>query len=809
MTTALLTASAPTSAQTDEPPADPILWSAGDIGTCNTDSDEQTATLLDGTDGTVATLGDTVYESGTAREFTECYDPTWGRHKDRTRPAVGNHEYKTPGATGYYDYFGAAAGDPDKGYYSYDIGAWHIVTLNSNIPMGVGSAQLAWLEADLAANPATCTAATYHHPLFSSGSHGSDSRSLDVWRSLYTAGVDLVLNGHEHNYERFAPQDPMGGADPTGIPQFIVGTGGVARRPVGPPAPNSVIANSASWGVLKLTLRDAAFDWEFVGVPGATLNDSGTASCHAEGRELPGGGVHASDSFSRSIPSGYGAAETGGSYTHSSSPSSFTVTGTTGTLNLAPGATRGAYLRATSAHDVDLKVSVSADQPSTGGGQSAFVTARRQSAGQEYRGRARITSSGSVYVRASRISGSGAESFLGAEVRVTGLTAAAGSAIWLRAQMTGANPTTVRVRAWAAGTPEPTTWSFTAVDSTPELQGSGRVGLRAFVSSTATPAATVFSFDDFSAVEVVPTPNEPPTASFTGQCDALACSLDGTVSSDPEGALVRYDWDFGDGSSATGAAVTHRYAVAGQWQVTLTVTDAAGATASTTRVAPARDPVYPAFDSFSRTVVDRWGSADQGGTYTHLGSRSAFDVTGSQGTVTLSPGGSRGAFLGTTSVQDVDASAQVAVDRAPTGGGSYLSLTARRQSTGAEYRARLRLAADGTVLVRIARTSDTGAETQIGSERQVTGLTVGPGVPLALRFETSGANPTTLRVRAWVAGQPEPATWPLSVSDSTAALQATGAVGMRASVSSSADPGSTVFSVDDLRYRAVDRRPVT
>jgi len=263
-----------------EPIPDAVLLAVGDIGTCDTEGDEQTARLLDGLEGTIATLGDTVYESGAPDEFARCYVPTWGRHKNRTRPAPGNHDYLTDDAAGYFEYFGAAAGDPDEGYYSYDLGSWHIIALNSQRSMEEGSDQLAWLEDDLAANQAVCTAAYWHEPLFSSGFHGYDERSLDVWRSLYAAGVDVVLNGHDHNYERFAPQDPEGNADPAGIHEFIVGTGGIDLRPVEAPQPNSEVLDNSSWGVLELTLRSDSFEWEFVGVPDAPLEDTGTASCH-------------------------------------------------------------------------------------------------------------------------------------------------------------------------------------------------------------------------------------------------------------------------------------------------------------------------------------------------------------------------------------------------------------------------------------------------------------------------------------------------------------------------------------------------
>ena len=255
---------------------------AGDISDCGNNNDEATAKLLDNIAGTVFTTGDNVYADGTATEFATCYDPTWGRHKARTRPAAGNHDYHTAGAAGYFGYFGAAAGDPAKGYYSYDLGAWHIIVLNSNVSMSAGSAQDVWLKADLAANTKTCTIAMWHHPRFSSGStHGSDTRLQVLWDDLYNAGAELALTGHEHNYERFAPQTSTGTADPArGIREFVVGTGGASSYSFGTPLPNSEVRSTGTFGVLKLTLSDGAYTWEFVPVAGKTFTDRGSGTCH-------------------------------------------------------------------------------------------------------------------------------------------------------------------------------------------------------------------------------------------------------------------------------------------------------------------------------------------------------------------------------------------------------------------------------------------------------------------------------------------------------------------------------------------------
>lgn len=264
---------------------DPVIVAVGDIAGCDYDEDEATAQLVDAIPGTVINLGDSVYPDGTAAQFNDCYDPTWGRHKARTRPAPGNHDYHTENASGYFGYFGAAAGDPTKGYYSYDIGDWHVVVLNSECAAAGGcrgaSPQMLWLQADLAANPSTCTLAYWHHPRFSSSAtHGSNPQYDDFWQALYDAGVDVVLNGHAHVYERFAPQDPNGVADPArGIRQFIVGTGGYGLYTFADPEPNSEVREANTYGVLKMTLHATAYDWEFVPIAGRTFTDSGSTSC--------------------------------------------------------------------------------------------------------------------------------------------------------------------------------------------------------------------------------------------------------------------------------------------------------------------------------------------------------------------------------------------------------------------------------------------------------------------------------------------------------------------------------------------------
>jgi Calcineurin-like phosphoesterase len=263
-----------------------VLVGAGDIADCaNLAGAEATAALLANIPGTVMAVGDLAYPDGTPGNFA-CYDKTWGREKARTRPAVGNHEFHSSGATYYFQYFGDTAGNSSKGYYSYELGTWHIVVLNSECEQvggcEPGSAQEEWLREDLAAHPVACTLAYFHKPLFSSGgTHGNDLMMKALWDALYAAGADVVVNGHDHDYERYAPQTPEGKADAArGIREFVVGTGGKNHRPFGMPGANSEVRNADAFGVLKLTLMNGKYGWEFVAEDGKTFSDAGYGICH-------------------------------------------------------------------------------------------------------------------------------------------------------------------------------------------------------------------------------------------------------------------------------------------------------------------------------------------------------------------------------------------------------------------------------------------------------------------------------------------------------------------------------------------------
>jgi hypothetical protein len=291
---------------TSEAKADPVVGAAGDIacapssssfngglGTATKCRAKYTSDLLVGAGfSAVLPLGDEQYDTGKYSSFLGSYDKSWGRVKSITRPAAGNHEYLTSGASGYFDYFNGpgifsgSAGDRNKGYYSFNVGTWHIIALNSSdhcnyVPCGKGSPQEKWLRADLATHPAVCTLAYWHHPRFNSGHDGNATFMQTIFQDLYSSGADVVLGGHAHDYERFAPQDPNGKLDrPRGIRQFVVGTGGAFFTAFGSPKPNSEVRNGSTYGVLFLTLHPNSYDWRFVHEAGKSFSDSGSQSCH-------------------------------------------------------------------------------------------------------------------------------------------------------------------------------------------------------------------------------------------------------------------------------------------------------------------------------------------------------------------------------------------------------------------------------------------------------------------------------------------------------------------------------------------------
>jgi Calcineurin-like phosphoesterase len=369
---------------------DPVLVGAGDIASCSSTGDEATARLLSGIDGTVATFGDNAYVKGTSDDFANCYEPTWGQFKARTMPSLGNHEYMTAGASAYFDYFSATNGflppaapvpntpanpglTPGAGYYSYDLGSWHIISLNSNCAelvggCDVGSPQEQWLKDDLSTHQSTCVIAYFHHPRFTSGVHDNDLSVAPFWSDLYQAGAEVVLNGHDHSYERFAPQDPSGQADPgQGISEFVVGTGGASFTAFRSVQPNSEVRIANTNGVLKMTLHPEGYEWQFVTAPDGTVADSGSGQCHG----APSATIDTTVTSTTGTTAGTTTGTT--SITTGTTGATGTPTGTTtdGTSGVTTGASTGAATTGdtTSSNDVVIRDTIPRSKvlPDTGG----------------------------------------------------------------------------------------------------------------------------------------------------------------------------------------------------------------------------------------------------------------------------------------------------------------------------------------------------------------------------------------------------------------------------------------------------------
>ena len=263
------------------------LVGAGDIAGCSQERHSSaTAKLLGNIGGSVYTSGDNVQGNGDINEFRNCYDPTWGKYKKRTKPAVGNHEYHTTGARPYFDYFGARAGSPRRGYYSYDLKSWHVVVLNSNCGQvggcESGSRQGRWLRNDLQNNRSRCTLAYFHHPLQATGTNTPSPQVRPFWSMLHDRGADVILSGHAHRYERHAPMTPGGKRSADGIRQFVVGTGGAdgGTEIHENQTPNLQVVEVGTPGVLRLSLRADSYAWKFVPIAGKNFTDSGTDRCH-------------------------------------------------------------------------------------------------------------------------------------------------------------------------------------------------------------------------------------------------------------------------------------------------------------------------------------------------------------------------------------------------------------------------------------------------------------------------------------------------------------------------------------------------
>ncbi|HXG95545.1 MAG TPA: PKD domain-containing protein, partial [Gemmatimonadales bacterium] len=529
---------------TVSPPGTPeIIAGAGNIASCGVDGDEATAVLLDGIPGLVFTLGDNAFPDGSAADYARCYQPSWGRHRDRTRAVQGNHEYHSPGAAPSFAYWGVRAGPAGLGYYSYDVADWHVIVLNDQIAFSTGSTQYQWLQADLAANTARCTIAMWHVPLFlssdDSGYIENPTRRV-LWNALYAAGVDIVLNAQQHHYERFAPQTPAGALDAErGIREFNVGTGGESTAlPTTAIHPNSQV-RSAAFGVLKLTLRDGSYSWEFVPVPGGTFSDAGSGTCGGE------------------APNQAPTANAGGPYAADANVT-FNGTGSSDPDNNLPLTYAWTFGDGTTGSGVSP-----AKTYTTNGTYTATLAVT------DALGLASAPASTSVTIaNIAPTVNAGADTSL-----------VLGSPFQLNATFTDPGGAADAPWAWTV------TWGDGATQ-TGSSAGPGGISTSHTYAAAGTHTVQVNVTDQdggtgvdqatVTVLEPPPPPNQAPTANPGGPYAADATvAFDGTGSRDPDNNLpLSYAWDFGDATTGGGATPGHAYTTAGSYTVTLVVTDA-------------------------------------------------------------------------------------------------------------------------------------------------------------------------------------------------------------------------------------------
>ena len=505
----------------------------------------------------------------------------------------------------------------------------------------------------------------------------------------------------------------------------------------------------------------------------------------------------ATDSFGRTVTSGWGNADSGGAWTVTGGASNFSVGGGVGTIKLAAGSSAAAALASVSSNDTEVRVGVALNVAQTGGGSYVSVVGRRISATSDYRVKLKYASTGVVTEVLEQVTNN-VETALKTVV-VPSVTYTPGMVLNVRLQVTGTSPTTLNSMVWANGTTQPTAWQATATDSTAGLQVAGAVSLIPYLSGSATNAPENVSFSNYWAGPThVSGSNVPPTAAFSSSSSNLVASFNAGASTDSDGTIASYAWTFGDGSTGTGVTPTHTYATGNTYSVTLTVTDNQGATGTVTNpiTVTAQGGITPfATDSFGRTVASGWGTADTGGAWTITGGASNFSVGGGVGNINLATAGlSAGSSLTGVTSTDTEVRVGVALNNAQTGGGTYVSVIGRRISSTSDYRVKLKYASTG-VVTEVLESVVSGTETALKTVA-VPGVTYTPGMVLNVRLQVTGTSPTTISSMVWANGTTQPTTWQATTTDSTSILQVAGAVGLLAYLSGSATnaPETASFS---------------
>ncbi|MCW2527231.1 MAG: hypothetical protein JWM76_2091 [Pseudonocardiales bacterium] len=511
----------------------------------------------------------------------------------------------------------------------------------------------------------------------------------------------------------------------------------------------------------------------------------------------------ASDDFTRTSASAWGTAPTGGAWTVAAT-SAFSVNGSAGVINQTAGTTFSAYLNSVSSNDTDVRFLVADNKVPTGGGTYITVAGRKVAGQGEYRAKVQLVAGGVVKIQLIRANSTGTETAIGTAATVTGLSYTAGMVLQLRMQVTGINPTTFQAKVWNNTTAEPGSWQVTTTDSTTGLQTAGSIGLLTYASGSTTNAPQSITVDTLRATTTAPAaPNVLPTAAFTSSVSGATASFNAGGSSDSDGTIASYAWTFGDGTTGTGVTTSHAYTVSNTYTVTLTVTDNRGGTGSTTGSVAVTVPAGPApfaADDFGRTASASWGSAAPGGAWT-VSAGANFSVNGSAGVINQTAGASSTAYLNSVSSNDTDVQFSVAVNKVPTGGGTYITVAGRKVAGQGEYRAKVQLVAGGAVKIQLIRSNSSGTETAIGTAATVSGVTYTAGMVLQLRMQVWGVGTTTFRAKVWT-GLTEPTAWPVSSTDATTGLQAAGSIGLITYASGSTTNAPQTITIDGLKATA-------